>query len=68
LAAVAGLPLLPPMMHAAAVAMKTRIVLQNQVGIIKCQVRYLPTWRNKKLTSYPNTDENLSGQVEVRGS
>ena len=42
--------------------------LQKQDGILKCQVWYLPSWRKKKLISYPDTDENLSGQVEVRRS
>jgi hypothetical protein len=43
-------------------------MLQKQDGIIKCQAWYLPSWRKKKLTSYQDTDENLSGQVEVRRS
>ena len=46
----------------------SRSALQKQDGIIKCQVRYLPSWRKKKLSSYQDTDENLLGQVEVHGS
>jgi hypothetical protein len=43
-------------------------VLQKQDGIIECQVWYLPIGKIEKLTWYLDTDKNLSGQLEVRGS
>jgi hypothetical protein len=52
----------------AQLAIDSQSVLQKQDGIINAKYGSFPVGKIKRLTSYRDTDENLSGQVEVRGS